>query len=73
MTFGLNMVDDEILSSEDPVVRALTFNEKPHEAHGDPNKTDLRPFLRARSGLEVESGLPGVTRAMFALRAITRP
>jgi hypothetical protein len=67
------MVDDAISSSEDPVVRALTFNQKPHEAHRDHNKTDLRPFLKARSALEVENGLPGGARTMFALRPITRP
>jgi len=61
----------EFVSPEDPMVRALTVNKKPHEVHRDYNETDLRSYLKERFVIESEDELPGGTRRLFALRPIT--
>jgi hypothetical protein len=60
----------EFVSPEDPMVRALTLNRKPHEIHRDYNETDLRAYLDERFVIEREDELPGGTRRLFALRPI---
>jgi hypothetical protein len=60
----------EFVSPDDPMVRALTVNKKPHEIHRDYNETDLRTYLNERFVIESESELPGDTRRLFALRPI---
>lgn len=61
----------EFVSPEDPMVRALTLNKKPHEVHRDYTETDLRSYLKERFAIEGEDELPGGTRRLFALRPIT--
>jgi len=60
----------EFVSPDDPMVRALTLNKKPHEIHTDYNETDLRSYLVERFVIESEEELPGRTRRLFALRPI---
>ncbi len=60
----------EFVSPDDPMVRALTVNKKPHEIHRDYNETDLRSHLEERFVIEREEELPGGTRRLFALRPI---
>jgi hypothetical protein len=61
----------EFVSPEDPMVRALALNKKPHEVHRDYTETDLRSYLNERFAIEGEDELPGGTRRLFALRPIT--
>ena len=61
----------EFVAPEDPMVRALTVNKKPHEVHRDYNEADLRSYLNERFVIENEDELPGGTRRLFALRPIT--
>jgi hypothetical protein len=61
----------EFVAPEDPMVRALTVNKKPHEVHRDYNEADLRSYLNERFVIESEDELPGGTRRLFALRPIT--
>ncbi|MFV9672033.1 MAG: class I SAM-dependent methyltransferase [Acidimicrobiia bacterium] len=60
----------EFVSPNDPMVRALTVNKKPHEIHRDYNESDLRLYLEERFVIEREHELPGRTRRLFALRPI---
>ncbi len=60
----------EFVSPDDPMVRGLTVNRKPHEIHRDYNETDLRSYLKEHFVIESEEELPGGTRIMFALRPI---
>jgi hypothetical protein len=61
----------EFVSPDDPMVRALTLNKKPHEIHRDYNEADLRSYLEEHFVIEREDELPGGTRRLFALRPIT--
>ena len=60
----------EFVSPDDPMVRALTVNKRPHEIHRDYNETDLRSYLGERFAIESEEELPGGTRRLFSLRPI---
>ncbi len=60
----------EFVSPNDPMVRALTVNKKPHEIHRDYNESDLRLYLEERFVIEREHELPGRTWRLFALRPI---
>jgi hypothetical protein len=62
----------EFVSPDDPMVRALTLNKKPHEIHRDYNESDLRSYLEEHFVIESEGELPGGTRRLFALRPIAR-
>jgi hypothetical protein len=61
----------EFVSPDDPMVRALTLNKRPHEIHRDYNGADLRSYLKEHFVIEREDELPGGTRRLFALRPIT--
>lgn len=58
----------EFVSPDDPMVRALTVNKRPHEIHRDYDETALRSYLAERFVIEREDELPGGTRRLFALR-----
>jgi SAM-dependent methyltransferase len=60
----------EFVQPEDPMVRALAVNKKPHEVHRDYNEDDLRSYLQQCFTIESEDELPGGTRRLFALRPI---
>ncbi len=62
----------EFVSPEDPMVRALTLNRKPHEIHRDYNEADLRSLVKEHFVIEREGELPGGTRRLFDLRPIAR-
>ena len=60
----------EFVAPDDPMVRALTVNKRPHEVHPDYNEADLRSYLQDCFTIEAEEDLPGGTRRLFSLRPI---
>jgi SAM-dependent methyltransferase len=60
----------EFVPPDDPMVRGLTVNKRPHEIHRDYNEAALRSYLGSRFVIEREEALPGGERRLFALRPI---
>jgi hypothetical protein len=58
----------EFVLPEDPMVKRLTANKRPHEVHPDYTEEALRAYLEPRFVIERESLLPGEQRRLFALR-----
>jgi SAM-dependent methyltransferase len=60
----------EFVPPDDPMVRGLTVNKRPHEIHRDYNEAALRSYLGDRFVIDREEALPGGERRLFALRPI---
>ncbi len=60
----------EWVAPDDPMVRGLTANKKPHEIHSDYTEDALRGYFSERFTIEREEELPGGTRRLFELRPI---
>lgn len=60
----------EWVSPDDPMVKGLTANKKPHEVHQDYTEDALREYLAEWFTIEREAALPGDTRRLFDLRPI---
>jgi SAM-dependent methyltransferase len=58
----------EFVPPDDPMVRGLTANKRPHEIHRDYDEPSLRRYLAERFVIEAEEVLPGGNRRLFALR-----
>lgn len=58
----------EFVPPDDPMVRGLTANERPHEIHGDYDEVSLRRYLDERFEIDAEQPVPSGGRRLFALR-----
>jgi hypothetical protein len=58
----------EYVPPDDPMVRGLTANKRPHEIHADYDEASLRRYLDERFVIEAEQPVPSGSRRLFALR-----
>jgi hypothetical protein len=57
----------EWVPPDDPMVRGLTANKRPHEVHGDYEEQALRHLVAERLTVTREEPVPGSSRILFAL------
>ena len=62
----------EFVAPDDPMVKMLTANKRPHEIHGDYTEEALRGYLARTFEIEREMLLPGEQRRLFALRPLEK-
>ncbi len=58
----------EFVPPDDPMVRGLTANKRPHEIHRDYDEASLRRYLAERFVIDAEQPVPSGNRRLFALR-----
>lgn len=57
----------EFVPPDDPMVKTLTANKRPHEIHRDYTESDLRRYMADRFDVTAEADVPAGGRRLFAL------